>query len=159
MAYSHSIASMAKTFPWPSWIMHDQALKRRQHIYQSGYGERRMPAGMPSVSLYAKCFNCGPMMIMHNWCWNCQSLEHQTDQYPHKLPATKLAGRDGLRPEDPSKKFNSNDGMCNYEISLHSSAFLSGGSHPYSRCSEKIKPESERTNSCWTFSCMVCTTI
>ena len=97
MTYSHSMASMAKKFPWPSWILYDQAFRE-----EAAYLPARL-WGKEDASLYAKCFNWGPTSATPNWCWNCQSLEHQTDQCPHKPSATKRPRRDGLRPRIPAR--------------------------------------------------------
>ena len=106
MAYSHSVAAMAKKFPWPSWIPYDQAFRE-----EAAYLPARL-WGKEDASLYAKCFNWEPTSATPTWCWNCQSLEHQTDQCPHKPSATKRPRRDDLRPEDPCKKYNNNDGFA-----------------------------------------------
>ena len=137
MAYSHSIASMAKKFSWPSWIMYDQAFRE-----EAAYLPARL-WGKEDASLYAKCFNWGPTSATPNWCWNCQSLEHQTDQCPHKPSAAKRPRRDGLRPEDPCKKYNNNDGICSYgaKCKFAHKCFSCGGPHPYSRCFRKGKEQ------------------
>ena len=51
MAYSHSVASMAKKFPWPSWILYDQAFRE-----EAAYLPARL-WGKEDASLYAKWFN------------------------------------------------------------------------------------------------------
>ena len=137
MAYSHSVASMAKKFPWPSWILYDQAFRE-----EAAYLPARL-WGKEDASLYAKCFNWGPTSATPNWCWNCQSLEHQTDQCPHKPSATKRPRRDDLRPEDPCKKYNNNDGICSYgaKCKFAHKCYSCGGPHPYSRCSRKGKEQ------------------
>ena len=137
MAYIHSVASMAKKFPWPSWILYDQAFRE-----EAAYLPARL-WGKEDASLYAKCFNWGPSSATPNWCWNCQSLEHQTDQCPHKPSATKRPRRDDLRQEDPCKKYNNNDGICSYgaKCKFAHKCYSCGGPHPYSRCSRKGKEQ------------------
>ena len=126
-------------------------LERRLRICQPGYGEKRIPACTQNASTG---------MATPNWCWNCQSLEHQTDQCSLKLSATKHARRDGLRPKDLCKKYKNNDGICAVmgpSASLHTSVSL-----VVDRIlipDEKSNQEIARTSSHRTYSCIVHTTI
>ena len=129
MAYSHSIAAMAKKYPWPSWILYDQSFQEES-------------AGMPGrlwgkedSSTYAKCFNWGPVMSS-NGCWICQSMDHQADRCPHKPPPTKRARRERRYSEEPCRKFNNNDGNCSFGdmCKFAHKCYSCGGPHPYSRC-------------------------
>ena len=57
----------------------------------------------------------------------------------------KADRRDGLRPKDPCKKYNNNDGICSYgaKCKFAHKCFSCGGSHPYSRCSRRGKDQSK----------------
>ena len=51
MAYTHSIASMAKRYPWPSWIMYDESSREEALVCQPGCGEKRTPAYTLNASI------------------------------------------------------------------------------------------------------------
>ena len=130
-------------------------LERRLRICQPGYGEKRIPACTQNASTG---------MATPNWCWNCQSLEHQTDQCSLKLSATKHARRDGLRPKDLCKKYKNNDGICAVmgpSASLHTSVSLVVDRIliPDALEREKSNQEITRASSHRTYSCIVHTTI
>jgi len=44
MAYSHSVAALAKKYPWPSWIFYDQSFREESAGMPGHLGGRRMPA-------------------------------------------------------------------------------------------------------------------
>lgn len=137
MAYNHSIASMAKKYPWPSWIMYDQAFRE-----EAAYIPSRL-WGKEDASLYAKCFNWGPSKEP-NWCGNCQSLEHQAERCPHKPPSAKRVKE--AKPEDPCKKFNNNDGNCSYgaKCKFPHKCYSCGGPHPYPRCPKQVRDQGKQ---------------
>jgi len=130
MAYSHSIAAMAKKYPWPSWIAYDQAFREES----AGIPGRLW--GKEDFSIYARCFNWGPVAPADG-CWICQSLEHQADRCPLKPPSLKRPRMERKgRSEEPCRKFNNNDGYCSFgaKCRFPHKCFTCGGPHPYTRC-------------------------
>ena len=68
MAHRHSIAAMAKKYPWPSWIIYDHSFREES----AGIPSRLW--GKEDASTYAKCFNWGPVLSSNGY-WICQSMD------------------------------------------------------------------------------------
>ena len=131
MAYSYSIAAMAKRYPWPTWVLYDQSFREEAAWMPDKVW------GKEDASLYARYFNGTLAEGAEAYCANCHTAEHSVAMCPHKPPQKRVRQDESKSQwDEPCRKFNFNDGKCTFGAScrLPHRCLACGGAHPVTRC-------------------------
>jgi len=132
MAYQFEIATYARKYKWPLWVVYDmnyrwQAATRSSLPWSEAAGPRE-------TKFFSQCFTGMDKDPNEAWCKSCQSLDHATCYCP-MAPQRKLQQKEVEReaPHEICRNYNTKG--CNYtkchrrHVCLHC-----GAKHPRSKC-------------------------
>ena len=132
MAYQYQMASYAKKFRWPTWVMYDQQYRLEKAASQDNNWSQI------STAIYAQCFMVSAT-TQDEWCRTCYTFDHTSSSCPRTLHPPKRYKRQESSPHQKTcDDYNSRDKFCTRQHCkfLHICQ-LCKGQHPQFRCSKR----------------------
>ena len=137
LLYQSSIAKLSQKFKWPSWVIYDNAYR------QEAADNSKEDWSKIDSSLHSQCF-MDMAITTEGWCSICHSVEHIRRNCP--LNSQGASQQSAPRQPPPKrfkeswppvcKKFNRNDGYCEYmpKCNYRHVCLQCHGPHPETRC-------------------------
>ena len=139
MSYSHSVAFMAKKFPWQSWIMYNQTF-REEATYLPARGQ---------CSPLCKVLQLGTKLSDAQLVLELPITGAPDRPVPPQTIRYQVSKKGWPQTRGSLLETQNNDGGCKYgaKCRFAHKCFSCGGPHPYSRCSRKGKEKARNHRS------------
>lgn len=130
LAYQSQIATYAKKFRWPTWIIYDQNYRQEKAANQDHNWSQM------STAIYTQCFTA-PGAAQEGWCKSCHTLDHSSNDCPLTQQQAKR-----IKQQDWSQRtcdvYNARGRFCSKaNCKLLHACYLCRGQHPHYRCPNK----------------------
>jgi len=96
MSYQYEMASFARKYKWPAWVVYD--MNYRQEAANRPLLSWAEAAGHREAKFFSQCFNGMAKDPNDAWCRTCQSLDHSTSGCP-LMPHSKQPRREAYAPQ------------------------------------------------------------
>ena len=141
LAYQAQMASYAKKFRWPTWVIYDQNYRQEKAATQDNNWSQI------DTAIYTQCFMTASM-AQDDWCSSCNTLDHNSNNCPRNPPPPKRhKPQDGGLAQKTCDAYNAKGRFCTRPNCrfLHACQQCRG-IHPLYRCPKQSSKGGSKRN-------------
>ena len=141
LAYQAQMASYAKKFRWPTWVIYDQNYRQEKAATQDNNWSQI------DTAIYTQCFMTAGM-AQEDWCSSCNTLDHNSNNCPRNPPPPKRhKPQDGGLSQKTCDAYNAKGRFCTRSNCrfLHACQQCRG-IHPLYRCPKQSSKGGSKRN-------------